>query len=116
MPIVKKMEFFPAASPVTTGTFKSRTEARSSLKVIAKLFKVGGMRVSPSVLTVFWYLESTTIDFTDFSEKVPVALETSNGTVGIPSHLAAAECQPTILRSKQDSYSIAAEAARPLLI
>lgn len=90
--MVMKIEVFADGFPVLTGMFKPRDDSRSVLKVFAKLRRVGGMSVSPSVLTAFWYAESTTIESTAFNETLPFELDTTNGTVGIPSHLAATSC------------------------
>jgi hypothetical protein len=65
--------------------------------VDAKLFNMGGMSVSPSVSTVFWYFKSTMTYFNCFREKVPLVSDTKKGTFGIPSHLAAASRQTVIL-------------------
>jgi hypothetical protein len=83
-----KIEFGKAASPALAGTFRSR-EKRSSLKVEAKLLNEGGMSVSPSVSTVFWYFVSTMMYFNCLREKVSFGPDSTKGTVGIPSHLAA---------------------------
>jgi hypothetical protein len=84
-----KIEFGKAASPALAGTFRSREEERSSLKVEAKLLKEGGMSVSPSVSTVFWYFVSTMMYFNCLREKVSLGSDSTKGTVGIPSHLVA---------------------------
>ena len=107
------MEFFTADLPVLTGTLRSKDESKSSLKVEAKLLSVGGIRVSPWSLTTFWYLESTTIDLNCLSENESFELDASKGTVGMPTHRAAAlnqywltfwNRQLTDLWWKQDGY------------
>jgi hypothetical protein len=88
-PIVMKIDFDEADLPTFTGICKPRDEDKSPLKVVAKLFRVGGMRVSPSVFVVCSYFASMMIDFSCFREKVPFAADGTKGTVGTPSHLAA---------------------------
>ena len=51
--IVMKIEFCADDFPVTTGTFNPREDSKSVPKVFAKLRRVGGIKVSPSVLTAF---------------------------------------------------------------
>ena len=91
------MLFDPADLPAVTGTLRLRDDDKSSLKVFAKLMRVGGMSVSPSLSTAFWYSASTTMEFTFFSEKLPFELDSSNGTVGIPNHRAAIQVSRGIL-------------------
>lgn len=75
-----------------TGILRSKEDSKSSLKVEAKLLRVGGMRVSPLLSTVFWYAESTMMDFSCLRENVPFELDASKGTVGMPTHRAAGTC------------------------
>lgn len=88
-PRVKKMELETAAVPVTTDTSRLRADWRSELKVFANARRVGGMSVSPSVFVESWNSASTTIEVTSFNEKVLPQVDAVNGTVGIPTHLAA---------------------------
>lgn len=55
------------------------------------------------------------MDFNFFKEKLPLAFETSNGTVGIPSHLAAIEHQIKVQIFGRGTHSIVVEAAHSLL-